>query len=74
MDVVKVPKVTTFDSCFKSEVVEFGYNNDIASPVHDVCATTVDTNIMAGVILNNVMSCQMELDTAACKSMIPYVS
>ena len=58
IDIVNIPKVTTFDNCFKTEVtnlVDDNINSEPA-PLHDIKPSS---NIMAGDILTN-FSCEMD--------------
>ena len=74
IDIVNIPKLTTFDSCFKTEV--FNIKQKLA-PQYDVRVANVGNssgNIMAGVILNNSLSCMMEIDNDASQSMMPFTS
>ena len=72
IDIVNIQKLTTFDSYFKTEV--FNVKQKLA-PQYDVMVANVGNssgNIMAGVILNNSLSCMMEIDTGASQSMMPF--
>ena len=70
IDIVNVPKVTTFDNCFKADIEAINLASLQEVKVYHTEKSS--NNIMAGVLLNNSLSCQMELDTAASQSMIPY--